>query len=628
MYDNLEFQMIDWKESIHSEINNDYISNPSPHLGETIRISFRVFKNAPIRSAELRVVICGHSERISMEISCTDDLFTWWTCKLEIGQEEMIHWHFLIHSDNGELFYTRSAVETINPTEDHDFTLLPAFKSPDWVRKAVFYQIFPDRFFNGDESCNKVENEYEFDGGAPKVMKWSDDPLEFDHGRCLDFFNGDLRGIVKKIPYLKELGVTAIFINPIFRAKTTHRYDCTDYFHVDESLGGDEALAELTTALHEEGMKLVVDVSINHTGSNYVWFKKALKNSESREAKYYFSDGKGGFKCWWDVPTLPQLNYNAPELRETIIDGENSLVKHWLRDPWKIDGWRFDVANQVGRREESQLGFQIWKDVRNAVKEENPQAYIVGEHWEDTIAYQLGDQWDGAMNYFACGSPLRRWAGEAVRFESTEADYPPGRSREFTGFEMEKMIRQHYDRIPSQLTGLQLNVFDTHDIHRFHHHTDLFDWDLYKGMIFLQFLLPGAPNIWYGDEVGLKGHSNSVEGCRFPMEWNEKNWNSDFRTLYKTMATLKKNEEVLHTGGYKVLFRSEKVFVYGRFLKNKSYIAVLNKNNEKCTISIPVEILGKYKELIEVFDKRSFSQIGGSVIVNLKAKENLLLKTS
>lgn len=619
--------MISWKDSIHSEVNKMYMSNPSPKMGEEVSISFRVFKDSPIRSAEIRALICGHSERISMNRSESDELFDWWSGKLTINQEEMIHWHFLLHTEEGEYFYTRRALETVNPTEDHDFTLLPAFDNPQWVNTAVFYQIFPDRFRNGNPGCNRKSGEYEYDGGKPIAMEWTDEPLEFPEGRCMDFFNGDLDGIIEKIPYLKDLGVTAIFINPIFKANTAHRYDCTDYFHVDEALGGDEALARLTDALHKEGMKLVVDVSINHTGSDHVWYKKARQDSESREARYYFSDGKGGFKCWWDVPTLPQLNYDAPELIETIIDGDDSLVKHWLRAPWNIDGWRFDVGNQVARRDDRQLGFHVWQKVRQSVKEENPQAYMVGEHWEDAISYQMGDMWDGTMNYFACGSPLRRWAGEAVRFEAEGPDYPPRYSREFSGYELEQMIRQHYDRVPSQMTGLHLNVLDTHDIHRFHHHNELFDWDVYTGMVALQFLLPGAPNIWYGDEVGLAGHAHSVEGCRYPMEWREEKWDSRFVKLYKTLANLKKEEEVLHWGGYKVLHRDDSSFVFARFDRHKAYMAILNKCKKSRELELPVSLLGKSDQWTEVFDKRSFSVEKGLLKISLKEKENLLLGT-
>ena len=149
--------MINWKNSIHSEVNEDYMSNPSPSLGDTVKISFKAFRESPINSAELRVVICGHSERIGMNISRSDSLFHWWTGELKITQTEMIHWHFLLHCKEGELFYTRSAVETVNPTEDYDFTLLPGFKRPEWVNKAVFYQIFPDRFNNGACECRALE---------------------------------------------------------------------------------------------------------------------------------------------------------------------------------------------------------------------------------------------------------------------------------------------------------------------------------------------------------------------------------------------------------------------------------------------------------------------------------------
>lgn len=619
--------MYNWKESVHSEINSDYLSNPAPVPGDIISISFRAFRNAPVRSAVLRVVICGHSERIAMKKAAEDTLFSYWSCDLKITQEEMIHWHFLLHCDEGDFFYTRSGIETVNPTEDHDFTLLPGFQSPDWVKGAVFYQIFPDRFCKGDPSIDVKTGSYEFDGAVPQAMNWTDEPLDFSLGRCMDFFNGDLAGIRERIPYLKELGVTAIFLNPVFSARTTHRYDCTDYFHVDESLGGDSALADLSDALHREGMKLIVDVSINHTGSNHVWFEKAKSDPHSREAKYYFPDGKGGFKCWWDVPTLPQLNYNSPELRETIIEGAGSLVKHWLGKPWSIDGWRFDVANQVGRRGNSQLGAGIWKDVRKAVKGENPEAYIVGEHWEDPISYMLGDQWDGAMNYFACGSPLRRWAGEKVRFESEAPDFPPEKTRNYTGFELEKMIRSHFDRVPSQLVGLQLNVLDTHDIHRFHNHGEVFNRNIYKGMVCLQFLLPGAPDIWYGDEVGLKGHVRNVEGCRYPMEWDEMEWDDWFISLYGTLARLKRDEETLHKGGYKVLYRDENAFVYGRFDKKKAFAAVLNKWEKKKKIQFPAAVLGRSSLWTEVFDGRNWNSRKGILSLALKPGENLLLRT-
>jgi alpha-glucosidase len=616
---------MNWTDSLQFAVNPDFVSDLKPPVGGRVRLRLKVWKEAPLQAVELRSVLSGHSNRRPMQRVGEGRRFAWWEGELPVPHGGMIHWHFLCFTDDGPLFFTRSGLHRVNPADDRDWTLLPEFDGADWVRGAVFYQLFPDRFCNGDPGVGRRPGEYDFDGGTPRVRGWTEAPLEYPQGRCMDFFNGDLQGIADRLDYLDDLGVNALYLTPIFAARTTHRYDCTDYFAVDTALGGNEALARLTAAARARGIKVVLDVSINHTGSEHPWLRKAQTDPDAPEAGFYYPDGHGGFACWWGVPTLPQLNYGSAELRRQIWEGDDALVRHWLRPPYGIDGWRFDVGNMTGRRDRDQFGHGIWQGVRRAVKAERPDVYIVGEHWEDAIAYQLGDQWDGTMNYFGCGSPLRRWAGEQVRFEARGPDFPPQPGRQATGHDLEAMLRQTLDRLPCQPLGLQLNVLDTHDIHRLHH-SPVFDWEVYRGIVMLQFLLPGAPNIWYGDEIGLAGHAHSVEGCRYPMEWREPRWQPGFRDLYRTLARLKRAEPVLADGAHKFLSVGEQHLAFARFGGAQALVAVLNRAPEPSRIELPIDLLGLCDQAQEVFDGRSLPVRDGILTLPLAPRENLLLQ--
>ena len=616
---------MDWKEGLHADVTPEFVSDLAPRVGEQLRVRLRAPISAPLASIVLRAIISGYPQHVTMKVSERDARFAWWEAEVPIPHREMIHWHFILHSEKeGDFFFNRAGIKRFSGSEDGDWTIIPEFKSPGWLPGAVFYQIFPDRFHNADPTLGRITGEYQFDGGSPKAMAWDQKPLEFAEGRCLDFYNGDLLGIEKKLPYLAELGVTALYLTPVFAARTTHRYDCTDYFAVDDGLGGNEALASLSEKAHEKGIKLILDVSINHTGSDHVWHRQALANPKGEEASYYYARADGGFEGWLGVPTLPQLDYGNDQLRQVIWQGEDALVKHWLRPPYRIDGWRFDVGNMTGRRQEDQYGPEIWRAVRKAIKDENPNAYIVGEHWEDAISYQLGDQWDASMNYFGCGTPLRRWAGEQVRPESGEPYYPPRQGREFTGYELEEMLRQALDRYPNQVLPLQMNLIDSHDIHRLHH-SPAFDWDIYRGIVMLQFLLPGAPCIWYGDEVGLAGHAESVEGCRYPMEWREDHWQADFRDLYRTLTRLKRERQVLATGSHRFLAAGEHWLAFARFTKAEALIGVINRNPQPSKVEIPLLALPAARQAVDLFAKREWPVLGDSLSVPLGAKESALI---
>ncbi|MFP4363221.1 MAG: alpha amylase N-terminal ig-like domain-containing protein [Spirochaetia bacterium] len=617
---------MEFRRTIHSEVNNDFVSKPNPGLGETVTISVRHKKDDAVVKMYLRTLINASDTLVPMKLDKIEDDMVYYSCELEIRQP-VTHYHFAVETGKRFFFYTRQGVTAYHPTEDFDFVIQADFADPKWVPGTVFYHIFPDRFKNGNPENDVKTGEYTFDGHKPKKMNWDDDVLEYDEGFCMDFFGGDLEGIIQKIPYLKELGVNAVYLNPIFDAKTTHHYDCVDYFHVDPHFGGDQGLAKLSDELHKNGMKLMLDISINHTGIDHPWLKNAQQDRSSDEHGFYYFDDAGNPIGWMDVHTLPQLNYSSEKLKDIMYRNDDSVLRHWLKPPYSIDAWRFDVGSQTGRRNSHQFSNDLWKEIRKQIKEINPEAYMIGEHWEDNISYLLGDQWDGAMNYFASGRPLRTFAGEADRFLYKLADLS-GKLEAYSGDELAAQILQHYNRLPNQTAFLQFNLIDSHDTHRFHNNTDVFDWDVYRGLIILLFLLPGATSIYYGDEIALDGHIQTHEGCRYPMEWDQSKWNKDFLALYKTLTKLKTSEESFATGSYRVLYTDNMGLAFARFTLKDGFIALVNRAEEARTIAVPVDLvnLDHRQTAKDVFTGKEYTVGDQGLEIALAPKENLLLK--
>ncbi len=597
--------MEDWLYSLHSEVNNEFVSNPYPSLNEEVTIKLRVLKNKKIEKVVLRTLIDGTNVNKIMEKWRETTKFIYYKTKLKITQY-FLHYHFIIITKNRIYYYTRKEITTYPPTEDNDFVILADFKKPDWVVKSVFYQIFVDRFYNGATESDVKTNEYQFDGHWTKKLEWGEKPLEYQEGHCLDFYGGDLIGVKQKIEYLKEIGVNAIYLNPIFRAFTNHKYDCIDYFNVDEKFGGNEAFISLVEELHKNDIRVIVDVSINHTGSEHHWFKEAKNSINSKYRGFYYFDQYNNPKYWRNVETLPQLNYNSKELRKIIYEDSDSLIAYYLKPPYNIDGWRFDVGMDTGRNGVDQFGNEIFRKIREVAKEIKSDCYLIAEHWKDNISYLLGDQWDGAMNYFASARPLRCFAGEIDRYVENIVDKPDKKQKN-SGNDFKNQIIQHYSRLPNQIAFLQFNLLDSHDIHRFHNNKKVFDFDIYKGMIIMLYLLPGTVNIYYGDEIGLEGHIESVEGCRFSMEWDQTKWKDNFLNLYKKLSFLKQKEEVLHYGSYKFLYTDNNTVIFSRFTTKKGFIGILSKDLSSKKIKIPVYLIGADNtKFIDIFNKKEY----------------------
>jgi len=539
--------------------------------------------------------------------------------------DEKLFWYFVLFSSDRSYYYSRKGITASPPSLYDSFYLMPDIVPVSWVGSSTCYQIFPDRFKEGDSAIGATDGQYSFDGGTVQTREFSEKPLPFEEGRCLDFFNGDLKGIEASISHFKALGVNVLYLNPIGVSRTTHRYDCCDFFHVDEKLGGDEAFLSLTKKLHEEGIRIVVDISLNHTGTEHPWLKRAQEDRESEEASFYYFNDDGTVACWEDVPTLPQLNYTSKKLRELLYKGEDSVLTKFLKEPYLQDGWRLDVAPVLGRRGEDQLCEEVWREVRDAVKAENDQAYLVGEDWVDASPFLQGDMWDGTMNYFGSSRPLRSWMGETDRFISEGWGHNPQPTRAYTGVELAQALESQLASLPSQMHPMQMNLLDSHDTTRLHATPNQFDFAIYSGCVMLMYLLPGMPNLYYGDEIGLDGPYGSVEDSRYPMQWDNATWDMRFYELYASLGDLRKRyEKMLQASSHTILACDEHSLVFARYDRETAVLCVLNKNEESSTLRIPNTMLGVTEVLGE--KKGDISAKGDTLTIQLAGKENCIVE--
>lgn len=589
-----------------SGVSSLYVSDLFPKMGDFITLRLFVKDAKNIKKVSVNTVvndICTLTEAhlngsfYEAKVCFSSQRLKWWF-EIQVQKETYVE----------VLYYTKNQIQTEVPLFHEAFELVSYEKNPKWVASSTCYQIFPDRFMNADPSVGVHDNEYSFDHGQAKVMAWGERPLRFEEGRCLDFFNGDLKGIEEAIPYFKKLGISCLYINPIGLSKTTHRYDCEDYFEIDPKLGGEEALISLIEACHANDIRVVVDISINHTSIESTWIKQ-------KRDDFYYKKADGSYECWQGVPTLAQLNYNSQELRSLVY----SAMKKFIRPPFNQDGWRLDVADVVGVYENEYLTKEIWNEVNSNLKQEKEDLYLVAEAWRDPSAFFDAKSWDAVMNYQGCSRVLRRWAGEMDRFQLAAWGHNLEETRPYTGVELQRTLERQLNSFPGQFMYFQMNLLDSHDTVRFHNHIQIYDESVYLGLISLMYMLPGMPCTYYGDEILLEGFVGSMEDSRFCMDWNPKRQDCKVFEHYQRLGKLREEyKDVLSFGSFRFFDAQENSVAFARYNDSRALILILNRNNEPK--SFKLDYFPNSERFFNAFTKDPLSST-----VELESKTSLLV---
>ncbi|HFC09707.1 MAG TPA: DUF3459 domain-containing protein [Chloroflexi bacterium] len=422
---------------------------------------------------------------------------------------------------------------------------------PYWLPDAVFYQIFPDRFANGDP-----------DNDPPNVALWGSQPTIWN------FMGGDLRGILQHLDYLLDLGVNALYFNPIFHATSNHRYNTTDYYRIDPKLGTLADFHALLETCHANGIRVILDGVFNHTGRGFFAFNDILENGEHSPYKDWYlihrfpvqayGEGKAeDYEAWWGFRSLPKLNTTNPQVREFIFD----VARYWLKQG--IDGWRLDVPNEIDDD-------AFWQEFRHVVKTANPDACLVGEIW--TADARWVQHFDGLMHY-----PLR----EAILgFVEGSLAAPAFASR----------LQEFLTLYGEHARGMYLPL-GSHDTERLM--TVLGgDEEKVRLALGLQFAYPGAPAVYYGDEIGLEGGKDPDNRRAFP--WDEAQWRQGVRTWVQRLIAVRKRIPALRRGDFRLVEAKDgrQCVAFGRVLGAEAVLVVANASSVKRHCHLPVAALG------------------------------------
>lgn len=454
--------------SIHHDGSGRYVktlANPSIHLGDSVQLRIRAGLDTPVDRVFVYTCPDGEGRYDEMQPEPGGRACHWWSIQIPISMPQT-GYRFLILVGGIPYWYNASGLHDFNVTDSDDFRLLADYQSPDWVRQSVFYQIFPDRFCDGNSENNVRNGEFTYRGETARACRWGEPPSPSGLAKMVEFYGGDLDGVLSKLDYLSDLGVNSVYLTPIFTSFSNHRYDVVDYFNVDPHLGGNSALIALRRATADRGMRLILDIVPNHCGVAHPWFQQAQADPNSRTAEYFtFQKRPDEYTCWLGVKSLPKLNYNSLALRRAMYADPDSVFRHWMKAPYTIDGWRIDVANMLGRQGASQLGMEVGLGIRAAVKTENPQAYLLGENFFDPALQLQGDFLDAAMNYAGFTNPLWFWL--------TTFQFSTGMKRELIqapgGFSTQALVdswQAYRSSIPWQIVNQQFNTLGTHDTPR------------------------------------------------------------------------------------------------------------------------------------------------------------------
>lgn len=629
------------REALFCSATEDYRNPPEPDEDQDVLLRFRTGKD----NAQ-HVYYVEDGAEVEIDKADSDELFDYYEYEITVGSDCVLY-HFKVVNGQDSCIYNRLGV-TDDDRSCFDFAIIPGFHTPDWAKGAVMYQIFVDRFCNGDESNDVRTCEYVYIGRpVNRVEDWGKNPTTMDVG-C--FYGGDLKGVWEKLDYIQGLGVEVIYLNPIFVSPSNHKYDIQDYEHIDPHFGvivedkdglvaadavdngnaekyvvrtasprnleaSDRFFAEFVEEIHRRGMKVILDGVFNHCGSFNKWLDGEeiyarqggyepgafLSKDSPYRSFFQFYDEKDSawprnktYDGWWGHDTLPKLNYeSSPMLVEYILD----IARRWVSPPFNVDGWRLDVAADLGHTAE--YNHEFWRKFRAAVKGANPDALILAEHYGDPGPWLEGDQWDSVMNYDAFMEPLTWFLTGMEKHSDSFSGELLGNGENFFN-----AMRYHMSRMQPSSILTAMNELSNHDHSRFLTRTNGVVGRIgtvgadaanrgvkvcvLREAVMVQMTWPGAPTVYYGDEAGVCGWTDPDSRRTYP--WGHEDL--ELIEFHRYMIRIHKALPVLRSGAVKELLAGRNVIAYGRMLGKYQAVVAVNNNAQERELELPVWQLG------------------------------------
>lgn len=671
------------KRALFSDMTEDYVYPPEPSAYGEITVKFRAKRN----NVDKVYFVCDNEKQMMFKTE-SDEEFDYYTHTVQLENRE-ISYYFEIQAGKLVCCYNQNGVQK-DADRHYDFRLIPGYKTPEWAKGAVMYQIYVDRFYNGDPTNDVLTNEYRYIGdNSVKVEDWNKYPAAMG---VREFYGGDLQGVLDKMDYLQDLGIDVIYFNPLFVSPSNHKYDIQDYDYIDPHIGkivedegeliqpgqenrfasryinrvtnkvnleaSNELFAKVVEEAHRRGMKVILDGVFNHCGSFNKWMdreriyekqegyeKGAFVDRESPYHNYFafYNDGawpyNGTYDGWWGHDTLPKLNYEGSrELFEYVMH----IARKWVSPPYNADGWRLDVAADLGHSPE--YNHYFWKEFYKAVKQANPNAVVLAEHYGNPRDWLHGNEWDSIMNYDAFMEPVTWFLTGMQKHSDDYRQDMLGNADSFWG-----AMRYNGAHLTMPSLYMSMNELSNHDHSRFltrtnhvvgrtnTHGPEAANYNVNKAVmreaVLIQMTWPGAPTIYYGDEAGVTGFTDPDNRRTYP--WGHED--QELIEFHRQMIAIHKRNREFLTGSLKHVESDYNVIGYGRFNRQEQSLILVNNNHHEITKELQVWHLGVPKDAIMhqlmlttadgfTTEEKEYSVVSGKVKVTLPPASAIVLK--
>lgn len=551
----------------HHDGSQLYVSNSAPNIGDSIEIKVRVPAKDKCTRIFIRFFHDGEPRTLEMKRAKKFAHEQWWAVELQI-LNTTTHYRFQLVDSKSYRWLNGVGVFAHDVTDREDFQIIAKPAYPQWIQSAVFYQIFADRF-----AKSSVKREVP-DWAVPR--EWNQLPKGKDKTTGVEFYGGDLPGVISKLDYLKELGVSALYFTPLFPGRSNHRYDAASFDEIDPVLGGNQAMVELSDTAHKAGFRIMGDLTTNHCGKAHPWLSKAMKSrfAKSRDFFYWDSSIPHGYVGWWGLASLPKLNYSSKKLQQVMYRGPQSVVRRWLQAPFNFDGWRIDVGNMTGRYLGQDINAEVAEGIRAAMDQTNPDAWLVAENADHSPKDLDGLGWHGTMNYNGFARPMVNWMNKAdatlPNFSQFAVPNP-----QFSGTGTVSVMRAFAAGIPWRSLVASMVLLDSHDTARFKTVVGG-DRDRHLSGLTALFTYPGVPSIFAGDELGLEGSWG--EDSRRTIDWeNPDSWDGTLLAEIKKLIRIRRERDALINGGLRWIYSGEDAIGYLRESKREAIFIFISR---------------------------------------------------